>query len=75
MALTVDKVTVGAGQTSHFYITSIPFELSANSTFKVTVTANGKKYDFTKTVESSDKGIFAAGKVNHVTAEFEEVEE
>lgn len=75
VALTVDKVTVGAGQTSHFYITSIPFELSANSTFKVTVTANGKKYDFTKTVESSDKGIFAAGKVNHVTAEFEEVEE
>ncbi len=75
VALTVDKATVGAGQTGHFYITSLPFSLNAGDTFTVTVTANGRKYDFEKTVESAEKGIFAAGKVHHLTAQFNEVEE
>ena len=75
VALTVDKVEVKAGQTAHFYITAIPFSLNAGETFTVTVTANGQKYEFEKTVESGDKGLFAAGTVNHLTAEFTDVEE
>ena len=75
VALTVDKVEVKAGQTAHFYITAIPFSLNAGETFTVTVTANGQKYEFEKTVEFDDKGVFAAGTVNHLTAEFTDVEE
>ena len=74
-ALPVNEVTVSAGQTGHFYITSAPFELLQGKTFSVTVTANGIQSRFEKTVESDGTGKFAAGTVNHIKAEFTEVEE
>lgn len=73
--LPVNEVTVSAGQTGHFYITTAPFELARGKTFTVTVTANGIKYEFDKNVESDETGKFAAGTVNHVRAEFSEVQE
>ena len=73
--LPVNEVTVSAGQTGHFYITTAPFKLARGKTFTVTVTANGIKYEFDKNVESDETGKFAAGKVNHVRAEFSEVQE
>ena len=74
-ALPVNEVTVSAGQTGHFYITSAPFKLLQGKTFSVTVTANGIQSRFEKTVESDETGKFAAGTVNHIKAEFTEVEE
>lgn len=73
--LDVSNGIIAAGQKGKFYITSVPFELAANSTLDVTVTANGKSYPVVKTIPDAEHGKFVAGTVNHINVTLDEVQE
>lgn len=72
-SLNVSNGTLTTGQTGKFYITSAPFELTANSNITVTVTANGQETEIVKTV--SEATSFVAGTVNHLNVTIKEAQE
>lgn len=73
ISLDVNNGNIAAGETGRFYITSAPFELAANSTLDITVTANGEASHIAKTI--SEATTFEAGKVNHINVSIEEAAE
>ena len=65
-SITVTDGTLAAGETGHFYMSSIPFKMSANLPLSIKVTtSDGQAYTVDKT-QAADKD-FLAGKVNHIT--------
>ena len=65
-SVTVTQGALKAGQTGHFYISSIPFKMSANLPLSIKVTtSDGQVYTVDKT-QAADKD-FLAGNVNHIT--------
>ena len=73
VSLNASNATITNGETGSFYITSAPFELAANSSITVTVTANGQETEIVKTV--SEVTSFVAGTVNHLNVTIKEAQE
>ena len=73
VSLNASNATITNGETGSFYITSAPFELAANSSITVTVTANGQETKIVKTV--SEATSFVAGTVNHLNVTIKEAQE